>query len=157
MRKTAVFTVLGCLAALSASAQSDIVKSLEREVPGQGKVTVHQDPRIAALVGASSAGSTYTLSSDGQQRVLKSAGYRVQVFAGNNTRTAKNQAQEQARRVKELFPELTVYATFTPPRWLCRVGDFRSIEEADAVMRRLRATGQFKEVSIVRDQVVIPL
>ena len=43
------------------------------------------------------------------------------------------------------------------PRWLCRVGDFRSIEEADAMMRRLKATGVFKEVSIVRDQINIPL
>jgi hypothetical protein len=37
------------------------------------------------------------------------------------------------------------------------VGDFRSIEEADAAMRRLKATGVFKEVSIVREQINIPL
>jgi hypothetical protein len=40
---------------------------------------------------------------------------------------------------------------------LCRAGDFRSIEEADAMMRQLRATGAFKEVSIVKDQINIPL
>jgi outer membrane protein assembly factor BamA len=40
---------------------------------------------------------------------------------------------------------------------LCRVGDYRSIEEADASMRRLKATGKFKEVSIVREQINIPL
>src|SRR3712207_8868525 len=34
----------------SAQAQS-IIKSLERTVPGQGKVTIHQDPRIEALLG----------------------------------------------------------------------------------------------------------
>ena len=28
------------------------VKSLERSVPGQGKVTIHQDARIAALIGS---------------------------------------------------------------------------------------------------------
>lgn len=39
---------------------------------------------------------------------------------------------------------MTVYTSFNPPRWLCRVGDFRSIEEADAMMRRLKATGVFK-------------
>ncbi|WP_410520200.1 SPOR domain-containing protein, partial [Bacteroides sp. RTP31139st1_H2_RTP31139_211217] len=43
------------------------------------------------------------------------------------------------------------------PRWLCRAGDFRSIEEADAMMRQLRATGVFKEVSIVKEQINIPL
>jgi hypothetical protein len=40
---------------------------------------------------------------------------------------------------------------------LCRVGDFRTIEEADATMRQLRSTGVFKEVSIVKEQVNIPL
>ena len=65
--------------------------------------------------------------------------------------------KKAAESVKEEFPELPVYAYFQPPRWLCRVGDFRSIEEADATMRSLKATGVFKEVSIVREQINIPL
>ena len=68
------------------------------------------------------------------------------------------EVQAQFRpQVKEHFPELTVYTSFNPPRWLCRAGDFRSIEEADAMMRQLRATGVFKEVSIVKEQINIPL
>ncbi|MBR6433898.1 MAG: SPOR domain-containing protein, partial [Bacteroides sp.] len=73
------------------------------------------------------------------------------------TRQAKNEAYAVAARIKEYFPDLTVYTFFNPPRWLCRAGDYRSIEEADAMMRRLRATGVFKEVSIVREQINIPL
>ena len=88
---------------------------------------------------------------------MKSPGYRVQVYAGNNSRTARNEATNMASKVKEYFPDLKTYAFFTSPRWLCRVGDFRSIEEADAMMRKLRATGVFKEVSIVKDQINIPL
>ena len=96
------------------------------------------------------------------QSIIKSLerniqGQGIQAYAGNNTRQAKNDAYHVASRVKEYFPELTVYTSFNPPRWLCRVGDFRSIEEADAMMRRLKATGVFKEVSIVRDQINIPL
>lgn len=141
----------------SAMAQKDIVKSLQSDVAGEGKVTIHQDARIAALIGSHAGNATLSTSADGLQRILKTSGYRVQIYAGNNTRTAKQTAQQQAQKVKELFPELTVYATFTPPRWLCRVGDYRSIEEADAIMRRLRNSGQFKEASIVRDQIIIPL
>ena len=128
----------------------NIVNRLERRVPGQGKVTVHQDPRIGALIGKER-------SATDEQKVIKIAGYRIQAYAGNNTRQAKNDAYEVGTRVKEFFPELPIYTTFTPPRWLCRVGDFRSIEEADATMRRLKATGVFKEVSIVRDQINIHL
>nr|WP_320975813.1 SPOR domain-containing protein [Bacteroides intestinalis] len=144
--------LIACFAfAAFASAQNNIVKSLERNVPGQGKVTIHQDARIEALIGQE------YIPNGTENRVLKSQGYRVQVYAGNNSRVARNEANNMANKVKEEFPELPVYAYFQPPRWLCRVGDFRSIEEADATMRRLKATGVFKEVSIVREQINIPL
>ena len=97
----------------------------------------------------------FTPSEGGCIRQISSSVHSLR--AGNNTRQAKNDAYHVASRVKEYFPELTVYTSFNPPRWLCRVGDFRSIEEADAMMRRLKATGVFKEVSIVRDQINIPL
>lgn len=133
-------------------AQNNIVKSLERNVSGQGKVTIHQDDRIESLIG-----SEYVPASAEERKVIKSSGYRVQVYAGSNTRQAKNEAYTVASNIKEYFPDLTVYTSFNPPRWLCRAGDFRSIEEADAIMRKLRATGVFKEVSIVKDQISIPL
>ena len=50
MRKLALLTLLLVLAVVGEQAQG-IVKSLERNVPGQGKVTIHQDPRIEALIG----------------------------------------------------------------------------------------------------------
>ncbi len=134
-------------------AQSNIIKSLERDVPGQGKVVIHQDDRIAATVGIENTAPTV----QDEKKVIKAAGYRIQVYAGNNTRQAKNEAYGVGSRIKEYFPDLSVYTSFLPPRWLCRVGDFRSIEEADAVMRQLRGTGVFKEVSIVKEQVNISL
>lgn len=95
------------------------------------------------------------VDSNSETQVIKRPGYRIQVYAGNNTRNAKNEAYAEASRVREVFPELNVYTSFIPPRWLCRVGDFRTIEEADAVMRRLRESKVFKEVSIVKDQINI--
>lgn len=144
--------LIACLAfAAFASAQNNIVKSLERNVPGQGKVTIHQDARIGALIGQQ------YIPTGTDKGVLKSQGYRVQVYAGNNTSRAKNEAYAMGERIKDYFPDLSVYASFKSPRWLCRVGDFPSIEEADAMMRQLRATGVFKEVSIVKEQINIPL
>lgn len=154
MKKHLLFLFLCVLSVAYASAQNNsILQSLQRDVPGQGKVTIHQDARIAALVGSDAV----PVGADGT-RMLKKSGYRVQVYAGNNTRAAKNKAHEMGVRVKELFPDLPVYTSFNPPRWLCRAGDFSSIEEADAVMRQLRALGgDFKAVSIVREQINIPL
>ncbi len=121
-----IFILLFLSLGLSALAQQNIVESLQRNRAGEGTVTIHQDPEITGLIGNIHTGNT----TGGEQKMLKARGYRVQVYAGNNSRVA---------------------------RWLCRVGDFRSIEEADAAMRRLKATGVFKEVSIVREQINIPL
>ena len=139
---------------LSVSAQQkNIVDELQTAQVGQGTVTVHQDADIAALLGV-----IYVKSQDEQEpKTLKARGYRVQVYAGNYSRVSRQEANEVADKLKEEFPELPVYVFFQAPRWLCRVGDYRSIEEADAVMRRLKVAGKFKEVSIVREQINIPL
>ena len=145
--------LIGLCFGISASAQVSIVEELQKERVGQGKVTVHQDAAISALLG-----SVYVKDeNETEPKVLKSRGYRVQVYAGNNSRVARQEANDMAELIKTECPELPVYAFFQPPRWLCRVGDYRSIEEADASMRRLRATDKFKEVSIVREQINIPL
>ena len=142
------FVVFG----LSASAQRNIVNELQKNKAGEGIVTIHQDEKISALLGVG-----YVKSDGDEPKVLKARGYRVQVYAGNNSRIARTEANEVAEQVRVEFPEMSVYAYFQPPRWLCRVGDYRSIEEADAAMRRLKATGKFKEVSIVREQINIPI
>ena len=149
------FLFLICLSfSISALGQKqNIVEELQKNKVGQGIVTIHQDASISALLG-----SVYVKDENAKEpKVLKARGYRVQVYAGNNSRMARQEANEVADNIKKEFPELSVYAFFQPPRWLCRVGDYRSIEEADAAMRRLKATGKFKEVSIVREQINIPL
>ena len=145
--------VIGFFFSLSAAAQKNIVEDLQTSRVGQGTVTIHQDAKISALLGV-----TYVRSAgENEPKMLKARGYRIQVYAGNNSRIARQEANDVAELIKMEFPELPVYAFFQPPRWLCRVGDYRSIEEADASMRRLKATGKFKEVSIVREQINIPL
>ena len=148
--KSVVLFLLAIACSVGTMQGQDIVESLQRNVPGQGRVTIHQDASVAALLGKK-------VTDTGERKVIKTHGYRVQAYAGNNTRRAMNEAHEVAAQIKERFPELPIYTMFNSPRWLCRVGDFRSIEEADATMRKLRATGVFKEVSIVRDQINIEL
>lgn len=137
----------------AAAQQKNIVDELQKTEAGQGTVTIVQDARISAMLGKVYVKNADTDESD----FLKARGYRVQVYAGNNSRKARTEANEVAEEIKKAFPELPVYSFFQPPRWLCRVGDYRSIEEADAAMRMLKATGKFKEVSIVREQINIPI
>ena len=151
-----ITTAILCMLTLSMSAfaQRDIVKSLQTDAAGQGKVTIHQDAQITALVTGTTVGGTVKT---GAKKELKRQGYRVQVYAGNNTSRSRNEAQSMASRVKQYFQDAQVYAYFVSPRWLCRVGNFPTIEEADAMLRQLKSTGVFKEVSIVRDQITLQI
>lgn len=145
--------VVSVLCVGGAYAQQNIIESLQTRRAGEGVVTIHQDAQITSLIGKRYVRST----SSEPVKTLKARGFRVQVYAGNNSRQARSEANRVATKVKEEFPELPVYTYFQPPRWLCRVGDFKSIEEVHVTMRKLKATGVFKEVSIVREQINIPI
>ena len=44
----------------------------------------------------------------GEQKAIKTSGFRTQTHPGNNTRQAKNDVYHVASSVKEYFPEFTV-------------------------------------------------
>lgn len=84
----------------------------------------------------------------------KIRGYRVQVYAGDNTRKARQKAQNVAVQIKSYFPELAVYAHFVSPRWVCRVGDFRTYGEAQTYLRKIRAK-KYREALIVKTTILV--
>ena len=84
--------LIGLFLGLSVSAQKSIVDELQKNRVGQGTVTIHQDARISALLG-----SAYVRGeNETEPKVLKMRGYRVQVYAGNNSRIARKEANEVA-------------------------------------------------------------
>ena len=149
MRFVIFLTLL--LSVCAAKAQTDIIQDLQTRRPGDGLVTITQDASIASLIGKRYIRAT----TDAAQNTIKTRGYRVQVYVGNNSRVARNEATQMADKVKTEFPDLPVYTYFQPPRWLCRVGDFKSMEEAYDSMLKLKRSGKFKEVSIVRENINI--
>lgn len=88
------------------------------------------------------------------RRSYKVNGYRVQVFAGGNSRADKIKAQNAGNAVKQAFPNQPVYVHFYSPRWICRVGNFRSYEEANAVMHQVKKMG-YKQACIVSGKITV--
>lgn len=129
-------------------AQDNIVDKLVQRVPGQGVITIHQDARLNALLG-----KVYDPSMS-KGKKIQTIGYRIQIYAGGNTRYAREEAQKAARYVKDNYPEIPVYTEFVSPRWVCRVGDFKTIEEADQTMRMLKQSRNFKEMAILPNQLI---
>lgn len=134
-----------------------IFDSLEEPGRGKGDVVIHQSEAIRKLVGARKHGANVE-QTDGDSFLILD-GFRTQVFSGNNQRLSKDEAFDKEKQIKELFPELTTYVTYTAPFWRLRVGDYRTHEEAYHVLRQL--SGAFpsfaKEMYIVKEKIRIPL
>ena len=154
----------------SAHAQGTFTERLQRSVNGQGTVRIHHDAEIDALVNGkqTATGKTSkdsiassvsqllvdtTLAGDLlsiQPHKVRIDGYRVQVYAGGNSRDAKRKAYQTEDLVRSKFPDQPVYTRFVNPRWICHVGDFRTRAEALDFLRDVRRTGKFSEAITVR-------
>ena len=86
-------------------------------------------------------------------RSYKVNGYRVQVFAGGNSRNDRVKAQKAGSDVKMAYPD-PVYVHFYSPRWICRMGNFRTYEEARAVLKGVKKLG-YKQACIVSGKITV--
>ena len=95
---------------------------------------------------------------DMSKKVMKNSykvtGYRVQAFTGGNTRSDRQAAENVGNAIKRRFPEQPIYVHFYSPRWICRVGNFRTYEEAHAMLVEIREMG-YKQASIVKGKISV--
>ncbi len=129
---------------LCAGAQSNIVSEIENRAQGEGKVRINHPEKLVSLMG-SMAGE-----------VQQVEGYRVLVYSGNNSRQARDEANAMAEYMRANYPGAEVYVVFESPIRSCEYGDFRTREEAELLMYRLRATKKFKEISVKKCLINLP-
>ena len=83
-------------------------------------------------------------------------GFRVLVYSGNNSRQARDEANSMAEYMRANYPGAEVYVVFESPIRTCEYGDYRTREEAELVMYRLRKTKKFKEISVKKCMINLP-
>lgn len=81
-------------------------------------------------------------------------GYRVQVYAGGNTRADKNRAYDAGSVMRSCFPDQPVYVHFYSPRWKCLMGNFRTYAEAAELMREVREIG-YPAACVVKGKITV--
>ncbi|MBQ9202970.1 MAG: SPOR domain-containing protein [Prevotella sp.] len=86
--------------------------------------------------------------------VRKAMGYRVQAFAGGNSRADRQQAERIRNNIKAVYPSVPVYVHFRSPRWICQVGNYRNYEEAHQMLVSLRNMG-FDQSYIVKGKITV--
>ena len=133
----------------------DSARAVNREQP-QRHETGNTPQRDSHKVESSQDTEAETPQVDMRKKVMRRSykvnGYRVQVFAGGNSRNDKIKAQNAGNAVKMAFPNQPVYVHFYSPRWRCRVGNFRTYEEANAVLRQVKKMG-YKQACIVSGKI----
>ena len=139
----------------------EIERLVNGEQPTRGQQTTnrntHNDENVAA--GDSAMGVRDSSQFDARlvARRARMNGFRIQVYAGGNNRKSKTEAFHVAGLVRSYFDDVPVYTHFLSPRWICRVGDFHTIEEAQELLARMRESGHFPEATIVKTKIIVYL
>ena len=150
-------------AAAAAVAAAYSAVSVIDAIKAGGNIGVEMDLALINLVNPAPAGDDSGAGEGSEQAPErhqkpnaqgKIVGYRVQIYADNNVRTAKSEARIRERAVGRAFPYNT-YVTYSSPYWRLRVGDFRTQEDAQKAAAAIRRTfpRYAREVRVVRDHV----
>lgn len=95
---------------------------------------------------------------DMRKKVMRNArkvtGYRVQAYAGGNTRADKQRAQQIGEAIKLRYPGQPIYVHFYSPRWICRVGNYRSYSEASKMLHAIKSMG-YRGATIVKGKITV--
>ena len=129
------------------------------------KVVVTTEEAKALIKNSATRDSSYrsdiidqTTVVDTSKKVMRGGqkvnGWRVQVYAGGNQRTDRQKAERIGNEIKAQFNNVPVYVHFYSPRGICRVGNFRTYEEAHQMLIGLRKMG-FSQATIVKGKITV--
>ena len=145
------------------TAQKPVPASAEKAVSandGKNTQPAASDSRQSAAAG-NAATTPATAEHDAaaaQKKVMRNSykvmGFRVQAFAGGNSRQDKLKAEQAGEKIKASIPGEPVYVHFYSPRWICRVGNYRTYEEAHQMLLAIRKLG-YTQASIVKGKISV--
>jgi hypothetical protein len=88
------------------------------------------------------------------RKSYKVTGYRIQVFSGGNSRNDRMKAENTGTELKMHFPNEPVYVHFYSPSWKCRMGNYRSYEEASRMLQQVKKLG-YRQACIVKGKISV--
>lgn len=98
--------------------------------------------------------NTLSRESSSNSNYTKAMGFRVQVFKGGNSREDRLAAERISEEIKSLFKDEAVYCHYYSPNWVCRIGNYRTYEEAYSMKMRLNDLG-YKDVVIMKGKITV--
>ncbi len=166
MKQFVIIILVALCGAVAVEAQT-FTDRLQTKNNKYGTIIIHHSDDIDELVNAGSlvpGSATPNVTVAGEDvpaavtaltgKTYKADGYRVQVLAGGNSRADKTKATQAGNEVKANFPEQSVYVHFQTPRWICRVGNYRTYEEAHQMLLKVQDMG-YKQATIVKSRITL--
>lgn len=170
MKKTVY--ILFCLLSvcLYTNAQSvSIIDDLNTTKSGQGKIVIYQDEAIKSMVGrpivshnvsttANNDQLASTKEAEGSSKTyIRAKGYRIQVYAGNDQKRSKNEAQGRRSEILSVYPNMEVSVSYTSPVWKVKAGNFKTREQATEALNEMKSQfpGFGREMHVISDAVNI--
>ena len=157
-RLKSILILLLVLMPLAGMAQGKFTDRLRQRSTSGAVVVVYQDSEIEELVnGDNVARDTSGIADDAGKPEktsgphTKMSGYRVQIYMAGNTANDKAVVKSYAKRFKNRFPAVNAYVMFNSPHWVCQVGDYKSREDANEMLKQVRTT--FNTAYIVRSKI----
>ena len=98
---------------------------------------------------ANNGQTTTTPNNQTTRPTSRKGAYKVQAYAGGNTRDDRKRAQNVGNAIRSRYPHLTVSVHFYSPRWICNVGNFSTYAEAEAMLRNIKGMG-YRQALIVK-------
>ena len=135
-------------AASTAAKQPDHKKEAGRDTAAKTTDKTDNTPRV-------DGDTTALAEKKGATRTYKTTGYRVQVYAGGNSRKDRMNAEQTGNQLRMLFPNEAVYTHFYSPRWICRIGNYRTYEEAHNMLQEVKRLG-YDAATIVKGRISVP-
>ena len=133
-------------------------KQPEKQTEKQPERQTEEKPKHPQIAAQPETTIDTTYTEDTRKKVMKGYkvnGYRVQVYAGGNSRDARVKAERTGREINSLFPGEPVYVHFYSPRWICRMGNYRTYEEAHQILNAVKKLG-YKSAIIVKGKITVP-
>lgn len=130
------------------------VSSYEQGRKAPARDTLKDIPHTAKDTGTSTESPSVNTTKKVMRNSRKVTGYRVQAYSGGNSRADRQKAENIGSAIKMRFPDLPVYVHFYSPRWICRVGNFRTYQEASNVLKEIKGMG-YRQACIVKGKITV--
>ncbi len=108
-----------------------------------GKVQIHADPRVDGMIRKMGTAVPPNLTP-------QIVGYRVQLIFESD----KKSIDASRNRFVSMFPKVDTYITFESPYYILKVGDFRTVAEAEKVKAEIAET--FPTAFVIKEFINLP-